>query len=66
MPGQERELVNQLFAFNVGVELGQLIIVAIILLVSFFAFNIIKIKQREWTLFVSGAAAGVAIILIMG
>lgn len=65
MPGEEDTLVTQLLAFNIGVELGQLIIVGTILAIAFLALNILKIKQREWNLFVSGAAAGVAIILMM-
>jgi len=64
MPGEEGMLVRQLFAFNLGVELGQLVIVAFILVASFMAFNVFKVKQREWTLFISGAAAGVAITLM--
>ncbi len=63
MPGDS--ILSQLFPFNLGVELGQLVIVGIILLTSFLAFNVLKIKQKDWTLFVSGAAAGVALILIM-
>jgi len=65
MPGEEDTFLTQLFAFNVGVELGQLMIVAFILGASFLALNILKVKQREWNLFVSGAAAGVALILMM-
>ncbi len=64
-PGQESELVTQLFAFNIGVELGQLIIVAAILLASFLAFNVLKIKQRDWNLFISGMAAGPALIMTL-
>lgn len=64
-PGQESQVVSQLLAFNIGVELGQLIIIGFILLTSFIAFKILKIKQREWNLFISGATAGVAIILMM-
>ena len=65
LPGEEDSLITQLFAFNIGVELGQLLIVAIILGGAYLALNIFKVKQREWNLFVSGAAAGVAIILMM-
>ena len=65
MPGEEDSLISQLFAFNIGVELGQLMIVAIILGCAYLALNIFKVKQREWNLFVSGAAAGVALILMM-
>ncbi len=48
MPGEEGRLVLQLFAFNLGVELGQLLIVACILLASFVAFRLLQIQQREW------------------
>jgi len=65
MPGQENELVPQLLAFNIGVELGQLVIVGCILAVSFLVLTIFQARQREWTLFVSGAAAGVALVLMM-
>ncbi len=65
MPGEEGSFVQQLLAFNIGVELGQLIIVAIILVMAYLALNLLKIRQREWNLFVSGAAAGIAIILIL-
>ena len=64
MPGQEEELVPQLLAFNIGVELGQLLIVGCILALSFVVLSIFRAKQREWTLFVSGAAAGVALLLM--
>ena len=64
MSGQEKELVPQLLAFNIGVELGQLVIIACILGMSFLVLSVFKAKQREWTLFVSGAAAGVALLLI--
>lgn len=64
MPGQEEDLVPQLLAFNIGVELGQLLIVACILGVSFLVLSIFNAKQREWTLFVSGAAAGIALLLM--
>ena len=50
MPGEENQLVKQLFAFNLGIELGQLLIVAIILIVSFIAFNLIKIRQNYWNI----------------
>lgn len=64
MPGQEKELVPQLLAFNIGVELGQLLIVGCILALSFVVLSLFRAKQREWTLFVSGAAAGVALLLM--
>ena len=64
--GQEENIVSVLLPFNLGVEAGQIIIVAIIMLVAWVVLDIFKAKQREWTLFISGAAAGIAVILMIG
>lgn len=65
LPGEEGELVKQLLAFNLGVEIGQLAIVGFILAASFIAFNVFKVKQREWNLFISGAAAGLSLVMAL-
>jgi hypothetical protein len=64
-PGEHNKLVKQLLAFNIGVEIGQLLIVGFILLASLLAFNLAQIKQREWNLFISGGAAMSASILAL-
>lgn len=64
--GSTGELVQTLLAFNVGVELGQLMIVGLYFLFLLGMSTVFKIKHREWNLFFSGAGAGVAIILILG
>ena len=58
-------VVQQLFAFNIGVEVGQLVIVAFVLFASFLAFNVGKIRQREWNLFISGGAAANALVMAL-
>jgi hypothetical protein len=58
-------VVQQLFAFNIGVELGQLVIVSVVLFVAFLAFNILYIRQREWNLFISGGAAANALVMAL-
>ncbi len=65
LPGEEQGLVLQLLAFNIGVELGQLVIVAVVLTIAFVGIGLLKIKQREWNLFISGAAAGIALIMAL-
>lgn len=62
--GEEESILVPLFSFNLGLEIGQLMIVAIILAISYLALNTFRVKLREWTLFVSGAAAGIALILM--
>lgn len=59
------EIVIPLLGFNIGIELGQILIVLFIVLISFIFLNIIKIKHLKWNLFVSGAAFGISLISIM-
>ena len=64
--GPDESIIGPLFAFNVGVELGQIIIVGMTVLCGYLVVAKLKAPHREWNLFVSGAAAGIAIILMMG
>ena len=54
-----------LLGFNIGIELAQILVVAFIVLISWLLLTQLKVKQREWTLFVSGAASGVALLSII-
>ena len=63
---EEENIVSVLLPFNLGVELGQLVIVACTLFAGFIFMNVLKTKQRDWNLIVSGAAAGIAITLMIG
>jgi len=65
MPGETGELVKQLLAFNLGVEVGQLVIVGVVLLLSFIVLNILKIKQSLWVQIVSGIAILTAVYLLL-
>ncbi len=62
-PGEEGELLWQLLYFNLGVEAGQVVIVVIVLILAALVLNIARAPQREWALFVSGAAFGPALIM---
>jgi len=53
-----------LVSFNIGVELGQLLIVAVILLFNYLVENILNIKKANWVLFCSGGAFSIALMLI--
>ena len=61
--GTEQDLILPLFSFNLGLELGQILIVAAVLLVSFVLVNLVGMNRREWNLLLSGAAIGVSLIL---
>jgi hypothetical protein len=61
--GTEQDLLLPLFSFNLGLELGQIMIVLAVLLLSFILVNLVGMKRREWNLILSGAALGVSLIL---
>lgn len=63
--GKEESIVLPLFAFNVGVELGQIVIVLVSLIVASIAVRVLKLSQRKWTLFLSTTIAIWAIYLIL-
>jgi len=64
--GGEESIIYPLFAFNLGIEAGQLIIVLGILLIGYIVMNVLKMKQVHWIHFVSGAAAGIAGVILIG
>lgn len=45
-----------LFGFNVGLEIGQILVVLIILILSFIVVDIFKASRRDWVLFASACA----------
>jgi hypothetical protein len=61
--GSEDSLFLPLFSFNLGLEIGQVMIVMIVLLFSFLLVDVLRMKRREWNLLLSGAAIGVSLIL---
>ena len=61
--GGEQELVLPLFAFNLGLEIGQILIVIVVLFISFLLVEVGGVKRRDWNLLLSGAAMGVSLIL---
>lgn len=62
--GKNTEIVSQLFSFNLGLEVGQIIIVAIFLVISFIFVDLIGIARRDWRLVISAAVGGVALFLM--
>ena len=51
-----------LLGFNLGIELGQLLVVFFIVGIAFLFLDVIKTKHRDWTVFISGAAAGLSLM----
>jgi hypothetical protein len=62
--GKGKSIILQLFAFNLGLELGQIIIVAIFLTISFLAVDLFGVDRRDWKLVISALIGGMALVLI--
>jgi len=59
--GTNSNIVPQLLAFNVGLEVGQLLIVSCVLLISFIFVTILKCNRREYILYLTGGIFAVAV-----
>jgi hypothetical protein len=53
MLAKDQTLGWGLFGFNVGLEAGQIFVVAAILVLGILFLNFLKIKQRDWVFFLS-------------
>lgn len=63
MLGRQSSIIWELFAFNVGLEVGQLVIVLAMLIISFIFVNLLKCNRREFLLYISGGAFAVALLM---
>ncbi|QSE98169.1 HupE/UreJ family protein [Fulvivirga lutea] len=61
--GSGNNIVVQLFGFNLGLELGQLLIVLCVLGGSFIFTEIFSVNRRDWRLVLSSAIAGISLLL---
>lgn len=55
MMANEQHIFLPLLGFNIGLELGQIVVVAVILIIQFLLLNLFKVNKKDWILFVSSA-----------
>jgi hypothetical protein len=63
--GKEQSLLGPLFAFNIGLEIGQIFVVAIFLALSTFLLEVLKSKLRHYVLVISGLIIGLILPMIL-
>ncbi len=63
--GNEESIILPLFAFNVGLEVGQIIIVALFMVISFIFVGIGGVGRRDWKMIISSAVGGIALMLML-
>ena len=62
--GREASIWQPLLAFNIGLEVGQIVIVGIFLVVTSL-LNLGGVNRKDWTLIVSAFVLGVACMLLL-
>lgn len=55
MMAEEQHIFMPLLGFNIGLELGQIVVVAIILAVQYILVNLFKVNKKDWIMFISSA-----------
>ncbi len=65
MLGKEESVLFPLLSFNLGLEAGQLIIVALMLIISVFLVRFTRIKKPDFIFFISSAVFGIAFLLFV-
>ena len=63
--GAEESIVLPLFAFNVGLEAGQLFVLFFVLLLALVMVRIVRMRRYDWVLVLSGATAGIALMMMV-
>jgi len=63
--GKDQSIIMQLFAFNIGLEVGQIIIVAFFMAISFIFVDFAGISRRDWKMVISSAVGGIALVLML-
>ena len=63
--GAESSIALPLLAFNVGLELGQLLIVAATLLIGTLFVRAFGFARRDWVLLLAGATGALALVLLL-
>ena len=60
MLASDQNLGWSLFGFNVGLEVGQIVVVTLLLLIAHVMVSIAKVNRREWVIFVSSVVFALA------
>lgn len=63
--GRESNILTPLLAFNIGLELGQILILAIYFSLLFITVHLFRVRNDFWRIFVSGMAFGISLILMI-
>ena len=62
--GKDETILPQLLAFNIGLEMGQIVIVGMFLLASILIVDIGGVAKRDWRMVISAGVAAIAMTMM--
>lgn len=62
--GRDETIITQLLAFNIGLEIGQIVIVILFLLASIIVVDLAGVSKRDWRLVISSGVAAIALTMM--
>lgn len=65
MMASDQNLGWSLFGFNVGLEAGQIVVVVVLLLLTHFITQLLKVNRREWVIFLSAAVFSLSLKMVL-
>lgn len=63
--GVDSGIFVQLFAFNLGLEFGQIIIVVLFFVITFVMTELFSLARRDWRIIISSIIAGMSFMLLI-
>ncbi|MEO6612938.1 MAG: HupE/UreJ family protein [Chitinophagaceae bacterium] len=63
--GSDQSVGWSLFGFNVGLEVGQIVVVTLVLLLSYLVVTICKVNRRDWVIFLSAGVFALALKMVL-
>jgi hypothetical protein len=64
--GAEQNIIKPLFAFNIGLEIGQMVIMFLFLTLSTVFVDFFGVDRRDWKMIISSIILGISATLILG
>ena len=65
MLAKDQKIFVPLLGFNIGLEIGQIVVVLIILIFAAIILNVFKVNRREWVIFLSAGVFAIALKILL-
>jgi len=65
MMADDQQIGWSLFGFNVGLEVGQIVVVTGLLLLSQLVVSVLKVNRRDWVLFLSAGVFALSLKMVL-